>query len=273
MKKAFVTGWPINHSKSPDLHGYWIKYYGLDASYQAIAVAEEDFPEFLETIEANGFVGGNITLPHKETTYKLISNKDAAAERIGAANTIWFEDGKIKAGNTDSYGFSANLDEYAPQWRDGKHAVVLGAGGASRAIIHALQNADFDRIDILNRTVSRAEDLAEHFGKGCTGNSLHSLSDNIDGADLLVNTTSLGMVGKDNGTIPDLKYLKKDAVVTDIVYTPLKTPLLLAAEAKGNPIVDGLGMLLHQAVPGFERWFGIRPEVTQELRKHILALL
>ncbi len=273
MKKAFVTGWPISHSKSPALHGFWLDSYGIDGAYEAVAVEEANFPEFLNNLTNSGYCGGNVTIPHKEAAFEIISWKDTAAEKIGAVNTIWHEEGMVKASNTDAYGFSANLDDYAPEWRDGKKAVVLGAGGASRAILYALQEARYETIHIVNRTKVRAESLANQFGAGCKAHGLDELSQILMGTDFFVNTTSIGMAGKEQSTLPDLSNLSPACLVTDIVYTPLLTPLLELAAGRGNKVVDGLGMLLHQAVPGFEKWFGIRPEVTPQLRNHILRLL
>jgi len=274
MKKAFVTGWPVKHSKSPLLHGFWLEQYGIEGSYEAVAVSEADFPDFLDGLKSGEFAGGNITIPHKEIAFNRISNKDQAAQKIGAVNTVWIEDSELHASNTDAYGFAANLDDYAPQWRSGKTAIVLGAGGASRAVIHAILGAGFERVIITNRTHARAQNLAGHFGKKCEAHEWTKLDELMPKADFIVNTTSLGMSGSDKNassiSLPDFKTARSDLIATDIVYTPLQTPFLIAAQSKNLKTADGLGMLLHQAVPGFEKWFGVKPEVTEELRAYIL---
>lgn len=268
--KAFVCGHPIAHSRSPMIHGHWLKSHGIDGSYTAVDVAPEDFSAFLEGLAATGFRGGNVTIPHKEVAFAAVQRCDEAAEQIGAVNTLWFDDGILWGGNTDAYGFAANLDQFAPGWAAGGVAVVLGAGGASRAIIHALKQRGFRDIRIVNRTVARAEELADQFGPGVTAHPQAATGELLGDASLLVNTTALGMHGNE-GLPADPAGLPDHAIVTDIVYVPLETPLLAAARARGLKTVDGLGMLLHQAVPGFERWFGRRPEVTSELRNLIVA--
>ncbi|AWC21476.1 Shikimate dehydrogenase [Aminobacter sp. MSH1] len=268
--KAFVCGHPIAHSRSPLIHSHWLKSYGIDGSYTAIDVAPTDFAVFLSGLAAAGLRGGNVTIPHKEAAFAAVQRRDEAAEQIGAVNTLWFEDGVLWGGNTDAYGFAANLDHFAPGWAKGDVAVVLGAGGASRAIIHALKQRGFKDIRIVNRTVARAEQLANQFGAGITAHPQAATPELLGDASLLVNTTALGMHGNE-GLPADPANLPGHAIVTDIVYVPLETPLLTAAKARGLKTVDGLGMLLHQAVPGFERWFGKRPEVTAELRNLIVA--
>ncbi|WP_378946412.1 shikimate dehydrogenase [Mesorhizobium sp. ANAO-SY3R2] len=268
--KAFVCGHPIGHSRSPMIHGYWLEQYGIDGSYTAIDVAPADFPAFLKGLAAAGFRGGNVTIPHKEAAFAGVQRRDEAAEQIGAVNTLWFEDGVLCGGNTDAYGFAANLDHLAPGWARGDIAVVLGAGGASRATIHALKQRGFNDIRIVNRTVSRAQELADQFGKGVSAHPQAATGELLGDAALLVNTTALGMHGNE-GLPADPAALPDHAIVTDIVYVPLETPLLAAARARGLKTVDGLGMLLHQAVPGFERWFGRRPEVTAGLRNLVVA--
>ncbi|KAB0572267.1 shikimate dehydrogenase [Brucella pituitosa] len=271
-KKAFVTGFPIKHSRSPLIHGFWLKELGLEGSYEAIEVAPENFVEFATSLEQSGFVGGNVTIPHKEVAFATVGSRDEAAEAIGAVNTLWLENGKLCGGNTDAYGFAANMDALAPDWDNADTALVLGAGGAGRAIVHALQKRGFSRISIVNRTLSRAEELASHFGKGVSAHGWDAAQRVVKEAGLIVNTTSLGMSGHGEAEeFPlDLSEAQKSAVATDIVYIPLKTPFLAKAEAAGLKTVDGLGMLLHQAVPGFERWFGKRPQVTEALRRYIL---
>ncbi|RJG43314.1 shikimate dehydrogenase [Mesorhizobium sp. DCY119] len=268
--KAFVCGHPIAHSRSPKIHGFWLKKHGIAGFYDAIDMAPENFEAFLGGLAENGLAGGNITIPHKEAAYRFADRRDAAAEEIGAVNTLWFEDGQLCATNTDAHGFAANLDEYAPGWTKAGAAVVLGAGGASRAVIFALKQRGFTDIRIVNRTVARAAELADRFGEGVSAHPSDAVSELLSDAGLLVNTTALGMHG--NAEIPaDPSHLPDHAIVTDIVYVPLETPLLAAARMRGLKTVDGLGMLLHQAVPGFERWFGVRPEVTPELRSLIVS--
>ncbi len=269
-RKAFVCGHPIAHSRSPLIHNHWLRTFGTDGSYEALDIAPADFVWFASDFPNHGFVGGNVTIPHKETAYASVSRRDEAAELIGAVNTLWLEDGVIHGGNTDAYGFAANLDEQFPGWEKSRRAVVLGAGGAARAVIFALQQRGFREIRIVNRTVERAMELSHRFRDVATGHSWKALPDLLGDADFLVNTTSLGMHGE-IGEVPDLGRLPENAVVTDIVYVPLQTPLLAAAAEHGLKTVDGLGMLLHQAVPGFERWFGFRPAVSPELRALILA--
>ncbi|RJT34094.1 shikimate dehydrogenase [Mesorhizobium waimense] len=269
-KKAFVTGHPIAHSRSPKIHGHWLEKYGIDGSYRAIDVAPDDFAAFLSRLRDNGYSGGNVTIPHKEAAFALVDRRDEAAEAIGAVNTLWFEDGALWGGNTDGHGFAANLDQRAPGWSENGPAVVLGAGGASRAVIHALVERGIKDIRIVNRTLARAQELARRFGAGVSAHGAEATGELLGDTGLLINTTALGMHG--NGALAaDPAGLPDHAIVTDIVYVPLETPLLAAARARHLKTVDGLGMLLHQAVPGFERWFGIRPDVTAELRQMIVA--
>lgn len=267
--KAFVVGHPIAHSRSPLIHGHWLREYGVAGSYERVDVAPAAFAAFLEGLAIQGYVGGNVTLPHKEAAFALVSSRDAAAEAIGAINTIWVEGGELHGSNTDAYGFAANLDEQTPKWRKGRRACVLGAGGAARAILHALVEAGYDDIRLVNRNVDRAEALAERLGAAIRPSDWEDVDYALAEADLLVNTTSLGMGG---GAFPEinLSLLDKDAIVTDIVYSPLETTLLRRAAEAGFPTADGLGMLLHQAVPAFERFFGKRPAVTPELRQMIV---
>lgn len=271
--RAFVTGWPVKHSKSPALHGFWLEEHGIDGTYEAVAVDEPGFPGFLREFGERGFAGGNVTIPHKEAAFRLVEMADGAATAIGAVNTVWLENGRLCGGNTDAYGFTANLDECAPGWRSAATTTVLGAGGAARAIVYALCTAGLEKVQIVNRTVARAETLASQFGEKCTAAGLGEAGQLLPGTDLLVNTTAMGMSGGDTADLPRLEQLPSHAIVADIVYTPLETTLLNAAKNQGLQTVDGLGMLLHQAVPGFERWFGIRPQVTPALRNHIVGLL
>ncbi|MDX8467736.1 shikimate dehydrogenase [Mesorhizobium sp. VK23B] len=269
-KKAFVTGHPIAHSRSPKIHGHWLAKYGIDGSYEAIDVRPEDFPVFLKSLGENGYRGGNVTIPHKEAAFALVERRDEAADAIGAVNTLWLEEGVLWGGNTDGLGFAGNLDEHAPGWAANGPAVVLGAGGASRAVIHALKQRGVKDIRIVNRTLARAQELADRFGAGVSAHGDGAVAELLADAGLLINTTALGMHGNE-ALAADPAGLPGHAIVTDIVYVPLETPLLAAARARGLKTVDGLGMLLHQAVPGFERWFGKRPEVTPELRRMIVA--
>lgn len=271
MKRAFVVGYPISHSRSPLIHGFWLKELGIQGSYERIAVEPTAFETFVATLVEQGFAGGNVTVPHKEAAFRLASVDDPVARDLEAVNTLWYENGVLKGMNTDVAGFLANLDQEAPGWSDGmKQAVVLGAGGASRAILYGLLQRGAERILLVNRTLERAEALARHFGSKVTALAWDQAETALAGADLLVNTTSLGMKGQPPLDL-DLSRLPKSALVTDIVYVPLETPLLAAARQAGLATVDGLGMLLHQAVPGFERWFGARPEVTPQLRALVLA--
>ena len=273
LNKAFVCGFPIKHSRSPMIHNYWLKMLGLDGSYQAVEVAPESFADFISTLKSgeSGYRGGNVTIPHKEAAYALSDAPDELARELGAANTLYREEGRLKATNTDGYGFLANLDQRAQAW-DAKRdrAVVLGAGGASRAILQALRNRGFAEIHVLNRTLARAQELADRFGARIHAAPMEALAERLVGADLFVNTTSLGMDGAEAIEI-DFSMMAGSGLVTDIVYAPLITPILQMAQAQGRPICDGLGMLLHQAVPGFEKWFGRRPEVTDELRALVIA--
>nr|WIE92299.1 shikimate dehydrogenase [Mesorhizobium sp. WSM4875] len=269
-KRAFVTGHPIAHSRSPKIHRYWLEGYGIDGSYQAIDVRPEDFAAFLKSLGENGYRGGNVTIPHKEAAFALVERRDEAAEAIGAVNTLWLEDGVLWGGNTDALGFAGNLDEHAPGWAANGPAVVLGAGGASRAVIYALKDRGLNDIRIVNRTLARAEELADRFGAGVSAHGAGAVGELLSDAGLLINTTALGMHGNET-LAADPAGLPGHAIVTDIVYVPLETPLLAAARARGLKTVDGLGMLLHQAVPGFERWFGKRPQVTPQLRRMIVA--
>ncbi|MER8374366.1 shikimate dehydrogenase [Mesorhizobium sp. M1406] len=269
-KKAFVTGHPVKHSRSPKIHGYWLARHGIDGSYQAIDIAPENFAEFVKTLQANGYSGGNVTIPHKEAAFAMAERRDQAAQEIGAVNTLWFEDGALWGGNTDAHGFAANLDDHAPGWASNGPAVVLGAGGASRAVVHALKECGVADIRIVNRTLARAMELRDRFGAGVSAHGMAATGELLGDAGLLINTTALGMHGNE-GLPADPAMLPDHAIVTDIVYVPLETPLLAAARARNLKTVDGLGMLLHQAVPGFERWFGVRPQVTAELRAIVVA--
>lgn len=271
-RKAFVTGYPVKHSRSPMIHGYWLKQFGIDGNYTAQEVAPEDFPAFITGVRNGslGFSGGNVTIPHKETAFKLADRPDDLAEELGAANTLWMEEGVLNATNTDGHGFVANLDARHPGWDNADKAVVFGAGGAARAIIQAVRDRGFGEVHVVNRTLERARELADRFGVKVHAHPAGALQEVMAGSGLFVNTTSLGMEGEAAPAI-DFSLLLPEAVVTDIVYVPLKTPILAQAEAHGRSTVDGLGMLLHQAAPGFEKWFGRRPVVDETLRALIIA--
>jgi shikimate dehydrogenase len=247
------------------LHGHWLKTLGIDGEYGREDVEPARFPDFLRNIAQHDYAGGNITVPHKEAAYRTVDRRDAAAEAVGAVNTVWFEDGRLVGSNTDGFGFMTHLDDCAPDWEAiDAPAVVLGAGGSARSIVHALLARKRDVV-VVNRTRTRAEELAQHYRKGVSAHGFDRLPALLDRAALLVNTTTLGMGGQPPLDI-DLARLDARAVVYDIVYVPLETPLLAAARARGHRVADGLGMLLHQAVPGFARWFGVTPKVTPELR-------
>ncbi len=272
LVNAFITGWPVKHSRSPLIHGHWLKQFGIDGSYRAHAVTEGDFPAFIQSLKdgSSGFRGGNVTIPHKELAFRLADRPDELAEELGASNTLWIEDGLLHATNTDGHGFTANLDDRHPGWDRSGRAVIFGAGGASRAVIQAIRDRGISEIHVVNRTLARAVELADRFGPKVHAHPVEALAEVMSGAGLFINTTSLGMEG---GEVPEIDFspLASGAVVTDIIYVPLKTPLLAQAEAQGFPIVDGLGMLLHQAVPGFEKWFGRRPVVDNVLRDLVIA--
>lgn len=276
MKKAFIIGHPIKHSRSPLIHGYWLKQYGIEGSYERIDVAPVDFGNFLKGFESRGFVGGNVTIPHKEAAFAAVNCMTARAERLGAVNTLWIENRHIWGDNTDVLGFMDNLDQtLGTGWeQDVDTALVLGAGGAARGIVAGLQDRPLRRILITNRTRERAEELVRALsGYGTIKLDVLAWDDLDSGvaqSQLIVNTTSMGMAGQSALPI-DLREAPDNAIVADIVYVPLRTPLLVAAETRGLRTVDGLGMLLHQAVPGFERWFGVTPQVTPELRAVIVT--
>jgi shikimate dehydrogenase len=272
--RACVIGWPVEHSRSPAIHRYWLEHYGIDGAYEKEAVRPEDLRGFVQQLWTHGYIGANVTLPHKEAALAAARSADEAAVSIGAANTLWLDpDGALHASNTDAYGFMTNLDAEAPQWNEATGAVlVLGAGGAARAILYGLLKAGVTRILLANRTGSRASSLAAAFGPKIEVIDWDARHEALGSCGLLVNTTSLGMTGQDPLDM-DLAAMPDDGVVADIIYVPLETQLLADARARGLTAVDGLGMLLHQAVPGFERWFGVRPEVTPQLRAHVMATL
>lgn len=269
QKNAFVCGHPINHSRSPIIHNYWLNQHGICGSYKAIDIAPDKFAGFLTRLSNHNLIGGNITLPHKEAAFRLAAKTDEVSKLIGAVNTVWLEDGALHGTNTDAHGFMANLDQQAPNWDQAKTALVLGAGGASRAVIYALTTRGFSSIIVANRTLEKAIELKHRFGATVTAHSLEAVRELASTADFIVNTTSLGM--KSAGSVDlDMTKLKANTLVTDIVYVPLMTPFLIAAKNTGLKVADGLGMLLHQAAPGFEKWFGVLPTVTDELRSLII---
>lgn len=269
---AGVIGAPIAHSRSPALHGYWLRRYGIKGHYIPMEVAQADLREALHMLPRLGFVGLNVTIPHKETVLALADIVTDRAALIGAANTLIFrKDGKIFADNTDGSGFIANLRQEAPQWQPAAGpAVLFGAGGAARAVIAALIEVGVPEIRVANRTRARAEALRSDFGAKVMVHDWVQAANMLDDAATVVNTTALGMVGKPEFHLP-LDALNPQALVTDLVYTPLRTAFLQEAEAAGCTVVDGLGMLLHQAAPGFERWFGQRPDVDAATRAAVLG--
>ncbi len=268
-RKAGVIGWPITQSRSPLIHGTWLEEQGIEGSYEKYSVAPDELPSFIQNLKQNGFAGLNLTIPHKEQVLSLVDEITHEAKAIGAANTLWFEQDKLIAGNTDGYGFLTHLQTSAPKWQASMPALILGAGGAARAIIYALLQAGVPEIILTNRTAQRADQLAKEFGNKISTISWESKEQALSRCGLLVNSTSLGMTGKPALEI-NIDTLPPQAVVYDIVYAPLETDLLKAARQKGLEAVDGLGMLLHQAVPGFEKWFGTRPQVTQALYEKVV---
>jgi shikimate dehydrogenase len=267
---ACVIGWPAAHSRSPLIHRYWLRTYGISGDYRAEAVPPDAFAEFVRSLASRGYVGANVTVPHKAAALAL-SEPDARAQAIGAANTLWLEDGRLRSTNTDAEGFIANLDAATPGWDRGiEAALVLGAGGSARAVVFGLLERGVPHVFIANRTAARAEALAQAFGAAVEPVRWDQVSERLTETRLLVNATTLGMTGQEPLTIV-LDRPPADSVVADLVYVPLETGLLAAARARGLRRADGLGMLLHQAVRGFSLWFGVRPEVTPELRALIEA--
>jgi shikimate dehydrogenase len=265
MIRACVIGWPIEHSRSPIIHGYWLRSLGIAGSYTRVAVAPDALPRFLSELADQNYAGCNVTVPHKETAFALVHECDEAATAIGAINTIWRDGARLYASNTDAYGYLTYLDLTAPQWRSfDAPVVILGAGGAARAILHAFLTAGVERIELFNRSQDRAEALARHFGPRVRTRPWAERSRAAAAAGVLVNTTTLGMNGVGNPEV-DFACANPHLVVSDIIYVPLVTPLIADAQHHGLATVDGLGMLLHQAVPGFMHWFGVRPTVTDEL--------
>ncbi|MEC9369130.1 MAG: shikimate dehydrogenase [Pseudomonadota bacterium] len=269
--KACVIGWPIAHSRSPLIHRYWLDRYGIEGDYTKEAVKPEELEAFLGTMARRGLAGCNVTVPHKEAAYRAAVRRDAAADAVAAANTLWLERDVLCASNTDTAGFMEHLRSSSPDWdKRRRPATVLGAGGAARAIVFGLMEAGAVEIRVCNRTRKRTDELVRHFGGQVMPIEWNERERALQGCGLLVNATSLGMSGGEPLEI-DLTALTEGATVADIVYAPLETELLRRARRRGLLVVDGLGMLLHQAVPGFEKWFGQRPEVTAELRALVAA--
>lgn len=269
LKLAGVIGFPVTHSRSPRLHGYWLRHHGIAGYYVPLQIAPQDFAASLNMLPRMGFAGANVTLPHKETALLLADQISDLARRIGAVNTLVFTEGSILADNTDAHGFVANILDCRPEWKP-RTVALIGAGGASRAVVAALIDRGTESIRLSNRNPSRAEAIAADFGGSISVFAWQERHEMLAGCDTLINATSQGMAGQ---SALDLRLddLPQDALVNDLVYTPLETPLLSAARRRGNPVVDGLGMLLHQAVPGFSRWFGVVPKVDQALRDAVLA--
>jgi shikimate dehydrogenase len=268
-RAACLIGWPAAHSRSPLIHHYWLRTLGIEGGYNIEAVPPEGFAEFVLHLSTHGFVGANVTIPHKERALAL-TRPDDRAGAVGAANTLWYEGGELRSTNTDIEGFIDNLDACAAGWDAATDALVLGAGGSSRAVVFGLLDRGIARVHLANRTMERARALADQFGAHVHPIAWDAIDDLLPRAKLLVNTTSLGMHGQPALEL-DVSLLPPQAVVADLVYVPLQTPLLAAAQARGLKTADGLGMLLHQAVRGFELWFGQRPEVTPELRALVEA--
>ena len=266
---ACLIGWPAAHSRSPLIHHYWLRALGISGGYSIEAVPPEGFADFVLHLASRGFVGANVTIPHKERALAL-TLPDVRARAIGAANTLWYEESKLCSTNTDVEGFINNLDASAPGWDATSDALVVGAGGASRAVVFGLIERGIARLHLANRTLERAQALADQFGPKVQPIAWGEIGEVLSRAGLLVNTTSLGM-HRQPALKVDVGLLPQRAVVSDLVYVPLETPLLAAAKARGLRTADGLGMLLHQAVRGFELWFGQRPRVTAELRALVEA--
>jgi shikimate dehydrogenase len=268
-RAACLIGWPAAHSRSPLIHHYWLRTLGIEGGYNIEAVPPEGFAEFVLHLSAHGFVGANVTLPHKEHALTL-SAPDARARAVGAANTLWYDGSELRSTNTDVEGFINNLDACASGWDQATDVLVLGAGGSSRAVVFGLIERGIQRVHLANRTIERAQALADQFGASVHPVAWDAIAGLLPRAGVLVNTTSLGMHGQPALEV-DLSLLPSHAVVADLVYVPLETELLAAARARGLKTADGLGMLLHQAVRGFELWFGRRPQVTSELRALVEA--
>jgi shikimate dehydrogenase len=271
MKKACVIGWPIAHSRSPLIHNYWLSKYGIDAVYEKKAVEPESVAQFIANLASSEFIGCNVTIPHKEKAFRAVAKTDGIAERLGAVNTVYLKDGAVCGTNTDGEGFIASLRHAHPAFDlRNKTAVIIGAGGAAKAIIGALLDEGVKKIGIINRTRERILDLQSQFGSGIYEITQTNSDDALKSCVLLVNTTSQGMEGQPSLELK-IQNLSSKVLVSDIVYAPLETAFLAKARQQGNPVLGGLGMLLHQAVRGFELWFGVKPEVTAELYELISA--
>lgn len=267
-RRACVMGWPVKHSRAPIIHGYWIAKHGLDAELRLEAVEPENFPRFLSELGERGYVGGSATMPHKFAALSL-TEPDEHARAVGAANVIWLEGGRLRSTNSDFVGFVSALDESAPGWeRTAEKAVVFGAGGAARAVVHGLLERGVARIHAHNRTADKAVAMRERFGERVVPTPDTALASALEGAGLVVNAASYGMAGQPDLDV-DLSHVRDDAVVADVVYVPLQTGLLRRARARDLRVSDGLAMLLHQGPGCFERWFGVRPVVTAELRARV----
>ena len=271
MKGACVIGWPIGHSRSPLIHNYWLKKYGIDAIYEIQPVEAHKVAEFISALPSSRFIGCNVTIPHKETAFEVVSTVDQVARRLGAVNTVYLRNKTVCGTNTDGEGFTASLKHAHPLFRlEGKTAIIIGAGGAAKAIIGALLDEGAEGIGVINRTRTRVENLQKQFGRSVFEIDEAITVSQLKNCELLVNTTSQGMEGQPP-LEQDLQNLNPSALVADIVYTPLETAFLQRARDRGNPTLGGLGMLLHQAVRGFELWFGVKPEVTTELYEMVAA--
>ncbi len=268
-RAACLIGWPAAHSRSPLIHHHWLRHMGIEGGYTIESVPPEEVADFVMNLSRRGYIGANVTIPHKERVLKLTA-PDRRARAVGAANTLWYDHGTLRATNTDVEGFIDNLDHCAPEWDQADDALVLGAGGSSRAVVFGLLERGIKHVYVANRSIERAQDLVKLFGERVIPLAWEDAASKLPQVSLLVNTTSLGMKGQPELVI-DLGLLPPDAVVADLVYVPLETPLLAAARARGLRTADGLGMLLCQAVRGFELWFGQRPEVTPELRAEVEA--
>jgi shikimate dehydrogenase len=268
-RASCLIGWPAAHSRSPLIHHYWLRHFGIEGGYSIEAVPPEEFAEFVLHLSHHGFVGANVTIPHKERAL-VLTTPDERARAVGAANTLWYDGDLLRSTNTDIEGFINNLDASAPGWDKIEDALVLGAGGSSRAVVFGLIERGIKRVHLANRTLERAQVLAKQFGEKVHPIAWDAIGDVLPRAALLVNTTSLGMKGQPPLDV-DVGLLPSHAAVADLVYVPLQTSLLAAAQARGLKTADGLGMLLHQAVRGFELWFGRRPDVTPELRALVEA--
>ncbi len=264
---AYVIGNPVKHSRSPQIHRYWLKHYHLDGSYDLAELAPDQLKPFIEKLRSDDNAGTNVTLPYKRDVMSYLDQIDEDARNVGAVNTIYKQGKKLLGTNTDVYGFLTHLSHSAPKWRDTTQSVmIIGAGGAARAVLSAMKKSSINNVYIANRTISRAQNLADEIYPVAQAIEMSGLHDKLANIDLIINTTSLGMTGQPALEL-NLSALPDHSIVVDIVYSPLKTDLLHQAENQGLIAVDGLGMLLHQAVRGFELWFGTRPEVTPELRQ------